>query len=61
LELRKLAPRAATDNGPEFLAKAVQEWNSAVGAKTAYIAPGSPCENGYVESFMDAMARPACA
>jgi hypothetical protein len=29
----------------------VHEWNSAVGAKTAYIAPGSPLENGYVESF----------
>jgi transposase InsO family protein len=29
----------------------VQEWITAVGAKTAYIAPGSPWENGYVESF----------
>ena len=36
---------------PEFVAKAVQEWITAVGAKTAYIAPGSPWENGYVESF----------
>ena len=33
------------------MAKAVQEWIAAVGAKTAYIAPGSPWENGYVESF----------
>jgi putative transposase len=40
-----------SDNGPEFVAKAVQEWITAVGAKTAYIAPGSPWENGYVESF----------
>src|SRR3954452_24513541 len=40
-----------SDNGPEFVAKAVQEWISGVGAKTAYIAPGSPWENGYVESF----------
>ena len=40
-----------SDNGPEFVAKAVQEWIAAVGAKTAYIAPGSPWENGYVESF----------
>src|SRR3954466_2878770 len=40
-----------SDNGPEFIAKAVQEWIAAVGAKTAYIAPGSPWENGYVESF----------
>jgi len=38
-------------HGPEFVAKAVQEWIAAVGAKTAYIAPGSPWENGYVESF----------
>ncbi len=37
--------------GPEFLAKAVQGWIAAVGAKTADIAPGSPWENGYVESF----------
>ena len=37
--------------GPEFVAKAVQEWISAVGAKTAYIAPGSPWENGFIESF----------
>ena len=40
-----------SDNGPEFVAKAVQQWITAVGAKTAYIAPGSPWENGYVESF----------
>ena len=40
-----------SDNGPEFVAKAVQEWIGAVGAKTAYIEPGSPWENGYVESF----------
>jgi putative transposase len=35
----------------EFVAKTVQEWITAVGAKTAYIEPGSPWENGYVESF----------
>jgi hypothetical protein len=33
------------------VAKAVQGWIAAVGARTAYIAPGSPWENGYVESF----------
>ena len=37
--------------GPEFVAAAVREWIAAVGAKTAYIAPGSPWENGYIESF----------
>ena len=29
----------------------MQDWITAVGAKTAYIAPGSPWENGYIESF----------
>ena len=37
--------------GSEFVAKAVRAWITAVGAKTAYIEPGSPWENGYVESF----------
>jgi putative transposase len=40
-----------SDNGPKFVAKAVQNWIAAVGAKTAYIEPGSPWENGYCESF----------
>ncbi|WP_192963700.1 IS3 family transposase [Phycobacter azelaicus] len=40
-----------SDNGPEFVAQAVQDWIRAVGAKTAYIAPGSPWENGYCESL----------
>jgi transposase InsO family protein len=33
--------------GPEFIAKAVREWIATVGAKTAFIEPGSPWENGY--------------
>ena len=37
--------------GCGIVAKAVREWITAVGAKTAYITPGSPWENGYVESF----------
>lgn len=37
--------------GHEFVAQAVQDWIKAVGAKTAYIEPGSPLENGYCESF----------
>ena len=40
-----------SDNGPEFIAEAVQGWIVALGARTAYITPGSPWENGYVESF----------
>jgi len=40
-----------SDNGPEFIAEKVQDWIAAVGARTAYIEPGSPRENGYCESF----------
>ncbi|WP_186402184.1 IS3 family transposase [Sphingopyxis sp. P1IMeth2] len=40
-----------SDNGPEFIATAVQEWLAKVGVKTLYITPGSPWENGYCESF----------
>jgi transposase InsO family protein len=29
----------------------VQDWIGAVGSKTAYISPGSPWENGFIESF----------
>ena len=36
---------------PRVRGQAVQDWIRAVGAKTAYIDPGSPWENGYVESF----------
>jgi len=49
--LRGVPGHVRSDNGPEFIAKAVQDWISAVGAKTAYIEPGSPWENGYCESF----------
>jgi putative transposase len=49
--LRGVPGHIRSDNGPEFVAKTVQEWITAVGAKTAYIEPGSPWENGYVESF----------
>jgi len=49
--LRGVPEHVRSDNGPEFVAKAVQKWIAAVGAKTAYIAPGSPWENGFIESF----------
>jgi putative transposase len=49
--LRGVPEHIRSDNGPEFVAKAVQEWIGAVGAKTAYITPGSPWENGFIESF----------
>ena len=40
-----------SDNGPEFTATVVREWLHRVGVTTLFIAPGSPWENGYVESF----------
>ncbi len=40
-----------SDNGPEFVAKAVRQWLAELGVKTLFIEPGSPWENGYVESF----------
>jgi putative transposase len=40
-----------SDNGPEFVARDLRQWLAATGAKTLYIEPGSPWENGYCESF----------
>ena len=40
-----------SDNGPEFTAKVVRRWLSRVGVRTLFIEPGSPWENGYIESF----------
>ena len=49
--LRGTPGHIRSDNGPEFAAKAVKDWISGVRASTAFIEPGSPWENGYVESF----------
>jgi putative transposase len=40
-----------SDNGPEFTTKAIRNWLNRVGVKTLFIEPGSPWENGYIESF----------
>lgn len=40
-----------SDNGPEFAAKALQRWLEKLDVGTLYVAPGSPWENGYAESF----------
>ena len=40
-----------SDNGPEFVAKDLRKWLARTGAKTLYIEPGSPWENGFCESF----------
>lgn len=49
--LREVPGHIRSGNVPEFIAKSGQAWITRVGAKTAYITPGSPWENGYVESF----------
>ena len=49
--LRGIPAFIRSDTGPEFVAEAVRTWIAAVGSNTAYIEPGSPWENGYVESF----------
>ena len=46
-----------SDNGPEFVARYLQNWLKEEKIKTLYIAPGSPWQNGYVESFHDKFRR----
>ena len=40
-----------SDNGPEFIAQAIRRYLEVAGVETLYIAPASPWENGYAESF----------
>jgi transposase InsO family protein len=40
-----------SDNGPEFIARAIRAWMSTAGLEALYIEPGAPWENGYAESF----------
>ena len=42
-----------SDNGPEFVARVVCQWLEESGCRTIFITPGSPWENGYIESFID--------
>jgi putative transposase len=49
--LRGIPEHIRSDNGPEFTAKAIRKWLGRIGVKTLFIEPGSPWENGYIESF----------
>jgi transposase InsO family protein len=40
-----------SDNGPEFIAIQLRQWLNRLGVKTLFIEPGSPWENGFIESF----------
>jgi transposase InsO family protein len=48
---RGIPEHIRSDNGAEFTAKAIRTWLAHLGVKTLYIEPGSPWENGYIESF----------
>jgi putative transposase len=49
--LRGIPEHIRSDNGSEFTAKAVRKWLGRLGVRTLFIEPGSPWENGYIESF----------
>ena len=49
--LRGVPEHIRSDNGSEFTAKAIRKWLNSLEVKTLFIEPGSPWENGYIESF----------
>jgi len=49
--MRGVPQHIRSDNGPEFIAKAIGRWLAQVSVEALYIEPGSPWENGYAESF----------
>ena len=48
---RGIPEHIRSDNGSEFTARAIRKWLNNLGVKTLFIEPGSPWENGYIESF----------
>jgi len=48
---RGMPEHIRSDNGPEFTSHRIRRWRSAQGTRTLFIKPGSPWENGYIESF----------
>ena len=48
---RGIPEHIGSDNGPEFTAREVRKWLHNLGVKALFIEPGSPWENGYIESF----------
>ena len=50
---RGLPKHIRSDNGPEFTSRAIQQWLNNLEVGPLFIEPGSPWENGYIESFFD--------
>jgi transposase InsO family protein len=48
---RGIPEHIRSDHGPEFIATELRTWLATLGARTLYIIPGRPWENGYRESF----------
>jgi len=49
--VRGVPVHVRSDNGPEFIARGLREWLGQLSVKPLFIEPGSPWENGYIESF----------
>ncbi len=49
--IRGVPEAIRSDNGPEFVAKAIDAWLARLKIAAWYIAPGRPWQNGYAESF----------
>jgi putative transposase len=49
--MRGVPRHIRSDNGPEFIAQAIQDWLRPMSVETLYIEPGNPWQNGYAESF----------
>ena len=49
-----------SDNGPEFIAKAVKRWLEVSGVRTLYIEPGSPWENAYLRRHSSVAFQTNC-
>lgn len=51
MQSRGVPEHIRSDNGPEMVARNLRRWLGRLGARSVYITPGSPWENGYCESF----------
>ena len=51
LHVRGVPGHVRSDNGPEFVARALRRWLASANVGTLYIEPGAPWQNGYAESF----------